>query len=275
MMNLVDSRVRRLKLRPSQVKVTSVREDSFLHTAELCFATAIRLVPRRHRFGAAMLLARAALPLFRRTDAYQEQEVKKFDDPQEIALHFVLNAMTRNGALFDPSISVKGYEQFGQAYAAGKGVLVIGPHAALTLLMVRVFHDRGLDPVVISPDPRMRIGGTALTARTVQPSRMFLVKTRSRLRRGELVCAMPDRAEHHGERTVEFATAKGRVIVAPALIQLAARCGARVVFTEVHKEGRELVGTIDAPSAASADVITRDFMEFVRTRAKARCARLG
>ncbi len=274
MMNLVDSRVLgRLKPRPSQVRVTSVREDSFLHTAELCFARAMRLVPRRHRFGAAMLLARAALPLFRRTDAYHEQEVKKFDDPQEIALHFVLNAMTRNGARFDPSISVKGYEQFGRAYAAGKGVLVIGPHAALTLLMVRVFHDRGLDPVVIRPDPRMRIGGTALTARTVQPSRMFLVKTRSRLRRGEVVCAMPDRAEHHGERTVEFATAKGRVIVAPALIQLAARCGARVVFTEVHKEGRELVGTIDAPSTASADVITRDFMEFVRTRAEARCAR--
>ena len=152
---------------------------------------------------------------------------------------------------------------------------MVGPHAALTLLMIRVFHDRGLNPVVISPDPRMRIGGTAVTARTVQPSRMFLVKTRSRLRRGELVCAMPDRGGHHGERTVEFVTAKGRVIVAPALIQLAARCGAKVIFTEVHKEGRELVGTIDLPSPASADAITRDFMEFVQTRAEARSARHG
>jgi hypothetical protein len=259
----------------SKVAVTTVREDYLVPKAERCFATAMRLVPRRYRFGAALLVARVALPLFRRTGAYRDQEIKRFDAPQEIALHFILNAMTRNGTRFDPLVSVNGYEEFERAYAAGKGVLVVGPHAALTLLMIRVFHDRGLDPVVISPDPRMRVGGTALTARTVQPSLTFLVKTRSRLRRGELVCAMPDRAEHHGERTVEFATTKGRFIVAPALMQVAVRCGAEVVFTEVHAEGRGLVGTIAAPSASSADAITRDFMEFVRARAEARSARHG
>ena len=48
-----------------------------------------------------------------------------------------------------------------------------------------------------------------------------------------------------------------------------------VVFAEVHAEGRGLVGTIAAPSASSADAITRDFMEFVRARAEARSARHG
>jgi lauroyl/myristoyl acyltransferase len=175
-------------------------------------------------------------------------------------------------------IDVKGYEEFERAYAAGKGVLVIGPHAALTLLMIRHFYDRGLDPVVVSPDPLMRVGGTRVTARTVQPSPTFLVKTRSRLRGGELVCAMPDRAEHHGARTVEFDTANGRVIVAPALTQVAARCGAKVVFTEVHMEGRKLVGTIATPSATSdgaADAIIKDFMEFVRERAESHPTRQG
>lgn len=231
------------------------------------------LVPRRYRFGVAFALSRAAVPLFRRTHAYREQERIGFDGPHEIALHFVLNALTRKGTRFDPLIAVKGFEEFERAYAAGKGVLVIGPHAALTLLMIRLFYDRGLDPVVVSPDPHMRVGGTAVTARTVQPSQTFLVKTRSHLRRGEVVCAMPDRAEHHGARTVEFATVNGRVIVAPALAQVAARCGAEVVFTEVHVEGRGLVGTIAAPSDASAgaaDAIIKDFMEFVRARAEAR-----
>lgn len=254
------------------------RRKDFLYAAEFCFATAMWLVPRRYRFGAAFAIAHAAVPLFRRTGAYRVQERIGFDEPNEIALHFVLNALTRNGTRFDPVISVKGFEEFERAYSAGKGVLVIGPHAALTLLMIRLFHDRGLDPVVISPDPRMRVGGTAVTARTVQPSPTFLVKTRSRLRRGELVCAMPDRAEHHGEKTVEFATANGRVIVAPALTRVAARCGAEVVFTEVHVEGRGLVGTIAAPSGASAgaaDAIIKDFMEFVRARAEARLARQG
>jgi lauroyl/myristoyl acyltransferase len=249
-----------------------------MHAAERCFATAMRLVPRRYRFDAAVLVARAAVPLFRRTQAYRVQEKIGFDSPHEIALHFVLNALTRKGTRFDPFIDVKNFEEFERAYAAGRGVLVIGPHAALTLLMIRLFHDRGFDPVVVSPDALMRVGGTRVVVRTVQPSPTFLVKTRSRLRRGELVCAMPDRAEHHGARTVEFATAIGRVIVAPALTQVAARSGAEVVFTEVHVEGRGLAGTIARPSAASAgaaDAILKDFMEFVRAHAEARKARRG
>jgi lauroyl/myristoyl acyltransferase len=254
------------------------RREDFVDAAERCFASAMRLVPRRRRFAAAVLVARAALPLLRRTNAYRVQERIGFDGPRELALHFVLNALTRRGTRFDPVIDVKGFEELGRAYAAGRGVLVIGPHAALTLLMVRLFYDRGMDPVVISPDPLMRVGGTGVTARTLQPSPTFLVKTRSSLRRGELVCAMPDRAEHHGARTVEFATANGRVIVAPALTHVAARCGAEVVFTEVHVEGRGLVGTIAAPSAASAgaaDAIIKDFMDFVRAREEARSARQG
>ena len=236
----------------------------------------MRLAPRRLRFGAAVFVARAALPLLRRTDAYRVQEMMGLDAPHEIALHFALNALTRNGARFDPVVEVRGFGELERAYADGQGVLVLGPHAALTLLMIRLFHDRGLDPVVVSPDPLMRVGGTTVTARTVQPSPTLFVKTRGRLRRGELVCAMPDRAEHHGERTVEFDTAGGRVIVAPALMHLAARCGARVFFTEVHAEGRALVGTLRAAArASSGETITEDFMEFVRARAEAHAARHG
>jgi lauroyl/myristoyl acyltransferase len=253
------------------------RRRLLIRAAEFCFAAALRLAPRRFRFGAVLMLTSAVLPLLRRTVAYRMQAEMGFDGPREIALHFMLNALTRNGARFDPVINVKGYEEFERAYAAGKGVLVIGPHAALTLLMIRHFYDRGLDPVVVSPDPRMRVGGTGVTVRTVQPSPTFLVKTRSRLRGGDVVCAMPDRAEHHGVRTVEFATARGRVIVAPALMHVAARCGARVIFTEVHAEGRAaLAGTIHAPEATSSgEAIAEEFMEFLQARAEERSARRG
>src|SRR6476620_5535435 len=100
--------------------------------------------------------------------------------------------------------------------------------------MVRFFYDEGFDPIVITPDERLRVAGTKVTAQTVQPSRMFLIRLRSRLRRGELVCGMPDRGEHHMRRTIEFATAAGQVILAPAIIQVAARCDAEVLFTEVR-----------------------------------------
>src|SRR5215213_1092261 len=125
------------------------------HAAEACFAAAMRLVPRSFRFGAAVLIARAAVPLFRRTDAYQLQLMTNVDGPYEITLHFVLNALTKNGTRFDPVVAVEGYGELERARAAGRGVLVIGPHAALTLLMVRLFYDDGLEPVVITPDPRM------------------------------------------------------------------------------------------------------------------------
>jgi lauroyl/myristoyl acyltransferase len=235
----------------------------------------MRLAPRRRRFGMTLSLAGAAAFLLRRTSAYREQEGMGFDGPREIALHFMLNALTRGGTRFDPSVRVSGFEEFERARADGRGVLVLGPHAALTLLMIRLFHDRGLDPVVVSPDPRMRVAGTAVTAQTIQPSPTFLVKTRSRLRGGGLVCAMPDRAEHHKARTVEFDTAGGPVIVAPALMHVAARCGARVVFTEVHADaGSVVAGTICAPrDTSSGDAIAKAFMEFVRERAEARSAR--
>lgn len=253
------------------------RRRRLIRAAEFCFAAALRLAPRRLRFGAVLTLTSAVLPLLRRTGAYRVQAEMGFDGPREIAIHFMLNALTRYGTQFDPVIDVKGYEEFERACAAGKGVLVIGPHAALTLLMIRHFYDRGLDPVVVSPDPRMRIGGTTARARTVQPSPTFLVKTRSRMRGGDVVCAMPDRAEHHGARTVEFATARGRVIFAPALLHLAARCGARVIFTEVHAEGRAgLAGTIYAPGGpSSGEAIAEEFIKFVRARAEERSARRG
>lgn len=262
-------------LRP-EAGVTSEFRRRLIRAAEFVFAAAMRLAPRRYRFGAAVFVAHAVAPLLRLTEAYRKQELIGFDGPREIALHFVLNALTRHGARFDPVVEVEGLAELERACAAGTGVLVLGPHAALTLLMIRLFHDRGLDPVVVTPDPLMRVAGTTSTVRTVQPSPTFLVKTRGRLRRGELVCAMPDRAEHHGARTVEFDTAGGRVIVAPALMHVAARCGARVLFTEVHADGGSVAGTVRAPGrASSGDTITEDFIAFVQERAASRSARRG
>lgn len=223
-----------------------------------------------------MLIARASLPLFRLTNEYREQRLKGFDNSREIALHFVLNALSKNGTQFHIPITLKGSDELDRALASGKGVMVMAPHAALTVLMVRLFHDRGLNPLVITPDSRMRISGTRFIARTMQASPTFLVKIMNALRRGEMVCTMPDRAEHHGDKTVEFTTINGRVIVAPALMRIAAHAGARVIFTEVHLEGRTLVATIASAStgpAGAKDTITKDFIEFVRAGAEARTSR--
>ncbi|HEX6715715.1 MAG TPA: hypothetical protein VF088_01315 [Pyrinomonadaceae bacterium] len=234
-------------------------------TAERSFALAMRLVPRQYRLQTALLIARATVPLLRWTNAYREQQVKNFHRPDEIVLHLFLNALSKNGTCFDVEIVTKGYEHFERAYAKGKGVLIIGHHAALTLLMVRLFYDRSLDPIVVTPDRCLHVPGTLVTAGTIQPSRMFLLQLRTKLRRGQLVCAMPDRGEHHVGRTIEFPTPAGPVILAPAMIEVAARCGAQVIFTEVRVKGRQLVTTIAAPSSAgTARAIIEEFILFVR-----------
>lgn len=228
---------------------------------------AMRIVPRRYRFAMALLLARVTIPVFRSTAAYREQWIKNFHRPDEIVLHLLLNALAKNGTRFDLEIDATGYQHFERAYAKGKGVLVTGHHAALTLLMIRFFYDRGLEPVVITPDDRLRVPGTCVAAKTIQPSPVFLVRLRNALRAGKLVCAMPDRAEHHAGRTLEFATPAGPVIVAPAIIEVAARSGAEVLFTEVRVARRRLVARIVAPAAVSAGItpgLIADLISFVR-----------
>lgn len=232
-----------------------------IRIAERCFAFAMRMVPRQYRFQTALWLARATAPLFSSSAAYREQRIKNFHRPDEIVLYLLLNALTKNGTRFDLEIATKGYEHFERAYERGKGVLVIGHHAALTLLMVRLFYDKGLNPIVVTPDGSLRVAGTLVRAGTIQPSHMFLVQLRTKLRQGQLICAMPDRGEHHVGRTIEFETPAGGVILAPAIIDVAARCGAEVVFTEVRVTGRQLMATIAAPSSES---IVEDFISFVR-----------
>ncbi len=236
----------------------------------------MRLIPRGRRFAAATRIARRASPLISRTAAYREQRRNNVDGVHDIALHFLLNTLTKNGTKFDPAIVVNGFEGLERALATGKGVLLIAPHTALSLLIVRLVHDAGLDPIVVAVDPQMRVSGTKIMAQTVRPSRTFLLEVRSRLRGGRLVCAMPDRWEHQEGRTIEFATANGPVIIATPLMHLAARCGAEVLFVATHFDGRGVAANFAAPapeSAGSADAITRDFIEFVRAHVEERSAR--
>src|SRR5207249_2647825 len=155
--------------------------------------------------------------------AVRAQRQAKIDGPAEIALYLVTNALTTSGSVFDPTVSIDGYEDFVRVCREGRGVLLVQPHAVLTHLQFRIFHDDGLAPIGVNADAQMRIAGTTIVANPLVPSPTFLVTARNRLREGRLVCAMIDRGEHSDERTVEFDTVNGPVIVAPALLQVAAR----------------------------------------------------
>ena len=240
-----------------------------------CLAAAMRLAPRRWRFSLARVVAGAVEPILRRTAAFRHQEASKIDGARELALYLVLRVLTRYGTRFDPRVTIDGSELLTRALATGQGVLLVGPHVTLYHLLFRRLYDDGFAPAGITAERDMRLPGTTIVADTMQPSATFLVTTRNLLRRGRLVCAMLDRGEHRPGRTVEFSAPLGPIIVAPALLQVAVRSGARVLFTEVHATRDEIRATIHQPSSESVDGLTREFADFVRAHIASRHADQG
>lgn len=241
------------------------QQSQFWRVAGASVAAAMRLVPRRRRFGAALRVARAARPLMRGTPQYRILENAKLDRGDEIALHLLLHTLTIHDTAFDPAITIEGYEHFLAALREGRGMLLVSPHAGLGLTMLRKFHEDGIEPFILAP-AAMRIPGTSIVAETVQRSATSLVQTRTALRDGRLVCAMLDLAEHvEGERTTEFDTALGPVIFAPALLHLAARCGAGTAFCEAHLDRGVIRGRIAVASSTTGEGLEREFVDFVRS----------
>src|SRR5687767_12870281 len=77
-----------------------------LRAAGRLVAVALRALPRRRRFGAAVSLARAIEPVIRRTGAYKTRRSHGSDTLREISLELILMVLTRYGTGFDPLLAV-------------------------------------------------------------------------------------------------------------------------------------------------------------------------
>ena len=238
------------------------------HIATRAFALAMWAVPRRLRFGAVKALSRALAPLVRRTPWYHRQRRLRIDGVNEIALHYTLSILANSGALFDPDMSIEGAEKLDAALKKGRGVLVIAPHALLSLLLFRYLYDRGCVPTVISVAPFVHIYGRRLVARAIHPSRGGMFSLRSMLRSEGVVCAMIDKQSSATPRTIEVTTTQGPIYISDSLIRFAERCEAKVIFTAVRVDSRRgVVLTFEAPQPApsiNVETITKDFARFVQ-----------
>src|SRR5207253_748203 len=129
----------------------------------------------------------------------------RIDRGDEIALHYALSIMTHSGAMFDPEMSVDGAEKFDAAWKKGRGVVVVAPHALLSLLLFRYLHDIGCVPTIVSASPSVHIYGRRLVVRALQPSPATMFCLRSALRSGGVVCAMIDQQQAEARRALEVA----------------------------------------------------------------------
>ena len=259
---------------PTHPTAAYVKKPGYYYAGRL-FGLAMRLVPSRFRFRVAVRLAGVLAAPMRRTKLFSGfRRTMRLNSERDVSLHLLLTAMSASGTRFDLSLSVHGEEILHQALASGRGTVIVAPHALLSLLILRYLHDRRHSPTIISVDPGISLAGTGTVAPALQPSPQLLVVLRSRLRTGQIVCAMIDRLSDRsrGKKTVEFESQVGNLRVSDSLFRLAVRCDAQVLFTSARAEPRGVRLTVAAPRPASSGVpeaIAGDFIGFVQDHALA------
>ncbi|MBC8086534.1 MAG: hypothetical protein H7Z40_04670 [Phycisphaerae bacterium] len=186
---------------------------------------------------------------------------------QENTLFKVLNMLTNTGTAFDLDMEISGTDDLAAAVGHGRGVFLATLHASLNTLIIRQLHDVGYKPMIIADDTQMLIPGTRHLSSNSAPRENYMLRMRSRLRAGGVVCAMIDRGEA-GRRTIDVTTPAGSIIISPALFHVAERVNAAVIFAHVSLRSGKARMTFAwaAPDGGSLPtaIATQRFIEFAR-----------
>jgi lauroyl/myristoyl acyltransferase len=212
-------------------------------------------VPHRYRYDAARILARAVEPVLKRTTLYRTWPTR-LDGVRELALYGVMTLMDRQRVPFDPPLRLSGDALLHDDLTHGRGVLLLGLHQSLATLVPRYLHDIGCTPLIVAASPTFPIVGAATSAPALQGSTSLLIRVRSQLRAGGVVCAMLDVG---GRESISVETAAGRVAFNHAWMRLAWRCQASIAFVWARVEGKDIAIALSrpayAPDASADDVI--------------------
>ena len=218
-------------------------------------ATLMRFVPRARRFPLSVQVA-SAFPPLRQTRSGSLARIPNIHSVRERVLSAILDAMDSAGVGYEPLWKGPGIQAIQAPLADGRGVLLVGMHgnAGLSRLLLRSLYDARIPSTVVSLMDPHPVCGAAVAAAAIRPERNFMLAVRTKLRRGEVVCAMMDSFEPKGEGSVELRVAGGTIWIADALFHLAAACNAAVVFVgaRLSHDGSLLVHLV--PSSDSSDV---------------------
>src|SRR3954463_10145903 len=229
-------------------------------------STLLRLLPRRMRFRAPIAIARIGTPLLRHTSTVRQRLSMRMETAREIVTYHFLEILTRNGVRFDPVVRTIGWEHVTNALASGRGVLMVAPHAMLSTFILWLLADTGAEMNVVSP-AKMLVLGTGAPVRLIDPAPAFLLQVRKVLRENGVVGAMIDRDVITTRSTFEVPTDRGPVVIADALIHVAFRMKALIVFHAGYQQGDEIIVTFDVPSAEesrSVEGVTAALVAFLQ-----------
>ena len=209
----------------------------------------------------------------KRTRAYRGRVIqgRGVETSREIALDLVLMMLARRKSRFPLPFRTLPEQVSNEITGSPQGFLVVGPHTILLMTALRLLHELGRKPVVVASMSSVPIYGTELEAEIIQPSPLFLITVRNRLRSGDVICALIDRGGTGERSTVEFQTVGGSMRVANALLDVALRTGVRIYFAAARFKDGLIVMTFESPdpdSPQSLDVRTEQFIAFLQRHAE-------
>ena len=233
----------------------------FPNGVRILVSLAFRLLPKSWRFRAAVRFSRLVRPIVARTNAYLNRCQLMTDSLGETSLDLILTELTRRGVEFDPVIEIDGIEHSPRP-GDERPCLVAGAHTMLNTLYSRYLFDMKIAHGAITAD-EMCFRGTLVPVDAIIPSPAFFFEVRRRLRQGVSVCGLLDR-DIPGRRTSEFETTTGKLILSHALLQLALRMNARIIFfgTRMHDDDR-IVTTLRPAEASTVEGVAAEMAQFV------------
>jgi hypothetical protein len=225
--------------------------------AERVFQGVVRVIPRRHRFRTTYAITRVVPGRVLPRSVWRCPA----EPVPDLILWHGLRLLDGTGFPCEVPLTVSGLPELDEAIAAGRGVMLVGPHTRLTERVVRHLRNEGRDVVAVSSAPRE-------PARSAVPrillSPYFLVAVRESLAEGKVVFAMIDHESAIPGKTVTIPLAGGSLHVSDALLRLAARCATRTLFIASRATAGGISCTIAAPRAGDAPVDVAGLPEFSR-----------
>jgi len=222
-----------------------------------------RFVPRPWRFRAAVRFSRLVRPLIARTPAWPARRELRTDRLEETSLDLILTVLTRYGVEYDPIIEIDGIEYMPRPGDEHPCLLACA-HMMLNSLIARHLYDTNVPFGAMTAEKGMRYPGTRVPVDAITPTDARLLEARRHLaRQSGVVSAMIDR-DVPERRTLEFETVNGKLIVSTALLQLALRMNARIIFFGTRmRDDNTIVMTVRPAEETSVEGLAAEFARFI------------
>jgi hypothetical protein len=224
----------------------------------------LRVVPPRRRFWVALRFANA-IGSVRETISALRGRPFRLGSGREYTLAYLLGCMDLQRLEFATAIRVIGLDQLRLATARKRGVLVVTTHAnaGLARLILRPLFDSELPAVTVSTGSGFPICGTGLLGETIAPNSAFLLRVRSKLRAGFVVCAMIDAPNAENLTPHHVSVDGGSTWLADPIIRMAVRWQVPVASLKGSLGNSGVVLELEISSSQNEDEVIRALSSFI------------